>query len=119
MGFDPIQYKTTTRQQWEDAADAWHRWGPTLEADGEHLESLRAGSFDAVISRVGLISFPSAARCVQFERESFGALHQMLSGLSEAERSTVWEEIAKALERVETADGFVGPCEMLVASGTK
>ena len=24
-------YKTTTRQQWEDAAAAWHRWGPTLE----------------------------------------------------------------------------------------
>lgn len=31
MGFDPVQYKTTTRQQWEDAAEAWHRWGPTLE----------------------------------------------------------------------------------------
>ena len=31
MSFDPIQYKTTTRQQWEDAAEAWHRWGPTLE----------------------------------------------------------------------------------------
>ena len=31
MGFDPIQYKVTTRQQWEDAADAWHRWGPVLE----------------------------------------------------------------------------------------
>ncbi|MDP9388618.1 MAG: class I SAM-dependent methyltransferase, partial [Actinomycetota bacterium] len=31
MSFDPVQYKTTTRQQWEDAAEAWHRWGPTLE----------------------------------------------------------------------------------------
>ena len=31
MAFDPDQYKTTTRQQWEDAAEAWHRWGPTLE----------------------------------------------------------------------------------------
>ena len=30
--FDPKQYKVTTRQQWEDAAGAWHRWGPTLEA---------------------------------------------------------------------------------------
>jgi cyclopropane fatty-acyl-phospholipid synthase-like methyltransferase len=30
--FDPKQYKITTRQQWEDAAGAWHRWGPTLEA---------------------------------------------------------------------------------------
>ena len=32
MGFDPSQYKTTTRQQWEDAAAAWHRWGSTLES---------------------------------------------------------------------------------------
>src|SRR3954452_8829454 len=29
--FDPIAYKTTTRTQWEQAAEAWHRWGPTLE----------------------------------------------------------------------------------------
>jgi ubiquinone/menaquinone biosynthesis C-methylase UbiE len=283
MSFDPILYKTTTRQQWEDAADAWHRWGPTLEtwlgdatermleraavtegsrvldvaagaggqtiaaarragptgrvvatdisptilgyaakaaanaglttvetleADGEHLEMLLPGSFDAVISRVGLIYFPdqrqalagmhralrdggriaavvystadrnqffsvpvsiireraqlpaplpgqpvpfslgapgvleaafadagfrditvdvvpsplrlpSAADCVQFERESFGALHQMLSGVPEAERSTVWDEIATALAQFDTADGFEGPCELLVASGTK
>ena len=32
MGFDPIQYKTATRQQWEDGAEAWDRWGPTLDA---------------------------------------------------------------------------------------
>ena len=31
MTFDPVQYKATTRQQWEDAAEAWNRWGPTLE----------------------------------------------------------------------------------------
>ena len=31
MGFDPAQYKTTTKQQWEDAAEAWDRWGPVLE----------------------------------------------------------------------------------------
>ena len=29
--FDPEQYKRTTRQQWHDAAEAWHRWGPTIE----------------------------------------------------------------------------------------
>jgi SAM-dependent methyltransferase len=283
MGFDPIQYKTTTRQQWEDAAEAWHRWGPTLEqwlgestdrmldaagvgpggrvldvaagaggqtlaaarrvgtdgrvvatdvsptiltyaakaaaeagltnvetleADGEALDDLPDGGFDAVISRVGLIYFPdqhkaltgmrrvlreggrvaavvystpdrneffsipvsiirsraqlpppqpgqpgpfslgspgtleaaltaagfrdvtvetvpapvrmaSAAECVRFERESFGALHQMLASLPEAERASVWVDIEDALRRFETPDGFVGPCEMLVAAGTK
>ena len=29
--FDPIAYKQTTRQQWQEAAEAWSRWGPTLE----------------------------------------------------------------------------------------
>ena len=29
--FDPTAYKTTTRAQWDDAAAAWHAWGPTLE----------------------------------------------------------------------------------------
>ncbi len=32
MQFDPIRYKETTREQWQQAADAWHRWGPTIEA---------------------------------------------------------------------------------------
>lgn len=283
MSFDPIQYKTTTRQQWDDAAEAWHRWGPVLEdwfgdatermldaagvasgshvldvaagaggqtlvaarragpdgrvvatdisstileyaaksaaeagignvetvtADGEALDGLPASSFDAVISRVGLIYFPdrsqalagmrralredgriaaivystpdrneffsvpvsiirtraqlpppqpgqpgpfslgspgvleaalhdagfrdvsvqvvpaplrlpSAADCVRFERESFGALHQMLAGVPADERPAVWEEIETALTRYETPDGFVGPCELLVASGAR
>jgi SAM-dependent methyltransferase len=283
MSFDPVQYKTTTRQQWEDAAEAWHRWGPTLEqwlgeatermldaagvttgsrvldvaagaggqtlvaarrvgprgsvvatdisptiltyaakaaaeagltnvetleADGENLHSLPAGSFDAVICRVGLIYFPdqraalagmrralrdggqlaaivystperneffsvpvsiirrraqlpppepgqpgpfslggpgvleaalttagfsdvsveavaaplrvpSAAECVRFEKESFGALHQMLAGVPAEERPSVWDEIEAALGRFDTADGFIGPCELLVGSATK
>jgi SAM-dependent methyltransferase len=283
MGFDPVQYKTTTRQQWEDAAEAWHRWGPTLEAwlgeatermldaagvtagnrvldvaagaggqslaaarrvgpsgsvvatdisptiltyaaksaaeagltniepveaDGEALDLLQAASFDAVICRVGLIYFPdqqralagmrralrddgriaaivystpdhneffslpvsiirdraqlppsqpgqpgpfslgapgvlhaalttagfsdvtveavraplrlsSAAECVRFERDSFGALHQMLAGVAAHERPAVWDEVEATLSRFEAADGFVGPCELLVGSGIK
>ena len=283
MAFVAAQYKVTTRQQWEDAADAWDAWGTvledwlgqatetmldavgaaagrsvldvaagaggqtlaaarrvgpegkvvatdisptilsyaakraaevgvtnvdTVEADGEDLDGFRDAAFDAVISRVGLIYFPdqhraltamrdalrdggrvgavvystpernqffsipvsiirtraqlpppqpgqpgpfslgapgvleqrladagfrditvetvpsplrlaSAAECVRFERESFGALHQMLAALPEHERGGVWEEIEEALTQFETADGFVGPCELLVASGTK
>ena len=280
--FDPVQYKTTTRAQWEQAAEAWHRWGPfiedwlgpatqrmldaagvttgsrvldvaagaggqslaaarrvgptgyvlatdisptiltfaakaaaeaglttvgTQELDGERLD-VAAESFDAVISRVGLIYFPdqqaalagmrralrpggrlsavvystadrngffaipvgiirrhaqlpppapgqpgpfslgaagvaeqalvaagfsdivvetvpsplrmaSAAECVRFERESFGALHTMLAGLPEAQRQAAWDEIGEALAEFEGPDGFVGPCEMLVVSGRK
>ena len=281
--FDPERFKTTTRAQWQNAAEAWHRWGPfigdwlgaatdamfemtelrpgrrvldvaagageqsiaaarrvapgghvlatdiapallefaerdaraagladivaTAELDGEALETLPPASFDAVISRVGLIYFPdqqralagmkaalrpggrfgavvystpeknaffslpvklirerarlpaplpgqpgpfslggegaleatlakagfrdievrrvpspvklaSAAECVRFERESFGALHQMMAGLTETEREAVWREIEQALQAFEGADGFVGPCEMLVGAGT-
>jgi SAM-dependent methyltransferase len=30
--FDPAAYKRTTTDQWQTAAEPWHRWGPTLEA---------------------------------------------------------------------------------------
>lgn len=280
--FDPIRYKATTREQWEAAAEAWHRWGPVLEEwlgtatqrmldatgvalgshvldvaagaggqslaaarrvgvegrvvatdispailayaaqaavgagvaietrelDGEAVDAMQIGSFDAVISRLGLIYFPdqqralsgmrhalreggriaaivystaerneffsvpvriirtraklappapgqpgpfslgspdvlkaafeqagfhgvsvqaieaplrlpSAAECVRFERESFGALHQMLSSLPIEERPAVWREIEAALARFETPDGFVGPCELLVVGASR
>jgi len=280
--FDAAAYKRGTREQWQNAAAAWHRWSPQLEAwlgpatevmldlakvgpgsrvldvaagaggqtfaaarragqagailatdispaileyaagqarrlglgnvatremDGEHLE-VQPGSFDAVISRVGLIYFPdqqaalagmlkalreggraaaivystpdrnrffsvpvsiirrraslppplpgqpgpfslgaagvlqqaieqagfrnvevrvveaplrlaSAAECVRFERESFGALHQMLSGLDQSAREAAWDEIEKELSQFEGSNGFTGPCELVVAAGTK
>lgn len=61
----------------------------------------------------------SAAECLQFEQESFGALHQMISGLSESEQDETWQEIEQALKQFESNGQFEGPCEMLVAVGTK
>ena len=61
----------------------------------------------------------SAADCVAFERDSFGALHQMLAGLSAPDRDDAWAEIGRALAEFEGPDGFVGPCEMLVISATR
>jgi len=61
----------------------------------------------------------SADACMQFERESFGALHQMLSGLDDAARADAWQEIHVALRQFETPTGFRGPCEMILAVGTK
>lgn len=29
--FDPGAYKRTTREQWQAAAEPWHRWGPVLD----------------------------------------------------------------------------------------
>ena len=280
--FDAVSYKETTRRQWQEAAEAWHRWGPAIEdwlgaatqamldmaqigpgdrvldvaagaggqtlaaarrvgddgsvvatdissnllelaeqearragltnvatrvLDGEQLD-VDEGSFDAVISRVGFIYYPnqqdalrgmhralksggrlagivystpqnneffsipvgvirrraqlpapapgqpgpfsfgqegvieaafeqagfenvqvrrlaaplrlsSAAECVRFERESFGALHQMLAGLDEPARDAAWQEIEQQLRSFEGPEGFAGPCEMIVAAGTK
>ena len=62
---------------------------------------------------------PSAKECVRFERESFGALHQMMSGLSDEEKQSVWKEIELELQKFESEDGFAGPCEMVVAVGKK
>ncbi len=65
------------------------------------------------------LRLPSAATCRLFEQDSFGALHQMLSGLDEAGREAAWTEIDTRLRAFETADGFVGPCEMLVVGGSR
>jgi SAM-dependent methyltransferase len=61
----------------------------------------------------------SAAECVRFERESFGALHQMLAGLSADAQAAVWREITDALTEFEGPNGFVAPCELLVVAAVK
>lgn len=96
--------------------------GPfSLGAEGVLAATLeKAGLRDVEVRKVDSpVVLPSAAECVRFERESFGALHQMLASLSDAERADTWAEIEEALRRFETKDGFAGPCEMLVGAGTK
>ncbi len=61
----------------------------------------------------------TAAECVRFEKESFGALHQILAGLDEAGRAAAWREIEQELCAFEGKGGFEGPCEMVVAVGVK
>lgn len=96
--------------------------GPfSLGADGVLAAALLSAGFrDVTVEKVDApVRLPSAAECVRFERESFGALHQMMSTLSEAERADTWREIESELERFEGPDGFTGPCQMLVAAGGK
>lgn len=79
-----------------------------------------AGFKDVQIERVAApVRLDSALECLQFEQESFGALHQMLSGLSEQAQDDAWAEIEEALCDFETDGRFEGPCEMLVASAVK
>jgi SAM-dependent methyltransferase len=96
--------------------------GPfSLGGPGVLTDLLTAAGFRAVDARAmpAPLRLPRAADCVRFERESFGALHQMLSGLAPEEREAAWEEIEDELGRFEGPDGFVGPCELLVVWGTK
>jgi hypothetical protein len=65
------------------------------------------------------VRLASAEQCVAFERESFGALHQMMSGMTEGDRADTWQEIERELERFETGGGFAGPCELLVGGAVK
>jgi SAM-dependent methyltransferase len=79
-----------------------------------------AGFKDVRVERVvAPVRLESARDCVQFEQESFGALHQMLGGLSDTEKDDAWAEIEEALGQFEHDGRFEGPCEMLVAAATK
>lgn len=80
---------------------------------------LRAGfSGPAVRALDAPLRMRSAQECVQFERESFGALQQMLAGLSEGEREATWQEIEAALRTFEGPDGFIAPCQILIGAAT-
>jgi hypothetical protein len=81
----------------------------------------RAGFRDVKVERVSApLRMKSAAECLRFEQESFGALHQMLSSLDPAAREAAWTEVGSALAEFEDArEGFVAPCELVVAVGTK
>jgi ubiquinone/menaquinone biosynthesis C-methylase UbiE len=96
--------------------------GPfSLGAEGVLAKTLQQAGFrDVEVRRIDApVRLASAAECVRFERESFGALHQMMAAMSEADRAETWKEIEAELRKFETADGFVGPCEMLVGAGTR
>jgi SAM-dependent methyltransferase len=96
--------------------------GPfSLGAEGIIEKAFSQAGFTNVRSE--LVDSPlvlsSAKECVRFEKESFGALHQMMSSLSDPEKELVWDEIERELQKFESDKGFVGPCEMVVAVGEK
>ncbi len=78
----------------------------------------RAGFRDVEVKLLGApLRIASASECVRFEKESFGALHQMLSGLDETGREAAWAEIAEEMRQFERDGRFEGQCELVVASG--
>lgn len=96
--------------------------GPfSLSGDAVLAEAFRRAGFrDIVVERMDApLRLASATECVRFEQESFGALHQMMSGLSATEQAETWDEIALALQQFEGPDDFTGPCQMLIGVGVK
>jgi SAM-dependent methyltransferase len=96
--------------------------GPfSLGREGVLVDALGKAGFVDV--RVEAVSAPcrmdSAAQCAQMERETFGALQQMLDGLGQAERDDIWAEIEAELGQFESEDGFESPSEELVGVGVK
>lgn len=96
--------------------------GPfSLGGPGVMAEMLRQAGFGTVETRTveTPLHLPSAAECARFERESFGALTQMLAGLPEEERAAAWEEVARELGQFEGLDGFESPSELIVGMGQR
>jgi SAM-dependent methyltransferase len=95
--------------------------GPfSLGRPGMMADALRPAGFGDVESNIisTPLRLPSAAECVRFEREAFGALSQMLAGASEAERAAAWAEIEQDLGQFEGPEGFVAPSELIIGCGT-
>jgi SAM-dependent methyltransferase len=97
--------------------------GPFSLGDEGAIEEAfqRAGFRDVKAERLAApLRMISAAECLRFEKESFGALHQMLSSLGPLEQAAAWTEVGSALREFERADeAFVGPCELIVAVATR
>jgi SAM-dependent methyltransferase len=96
--------------------------GPfSLGTEGVLEEAFKKAGFRDVQSRrvATPLKLSSAAECVRFEQESFGALHQMLSGLDAQGKAAAWEEISAQLRQFEKDGSFEGPCELVVSVGTR
>jgi SAM-dependent methyltransferase len=96
--------------------------GPfSLGAPGALASALERVGFSEVQTRT--VSAPlrlaSARECVRFEREAFGALHQMLAALTETARTEAWQEVERELGKYEGHDGFESPCEIVIVTAVK
>ena len=80
----------------------------------------RAGFADVSAQAVRTpLRLASAAECARFERESFGALGQMLASLPAAEQEAAWDEIESELRAFQSDGGFEATTELIVGAATK
>lgn len=65
------------------------------------------------------LRFASTDECLRWRREASGTTQEMLSGLDEKAKESIWMEIEDALREYETTEGFESPCELLICSARK
>jgi ubiquinone/menaquinone biosynthesis C-methylase UbiE len=96
--------------------------GPfSLGGPGVMEAALKDAGFRDVETRTvePVLKLQSAAECARFERESFGALQQMLTGLPSADQAAAWDEIEQELRVFEGDGAFEAPSELVLGAGTK
>jgi SAM-dependent methyltransferase len=96
--------------------------GPfSLGAPGTMEDTLRRAGFANVTVQAlrTPLRLASAAECVRFERESFGALQQMLAALPDTEQDAAWDEIGQELHAFDGDSGFEVGTELIIGAGTK
>lgn len=96
--------------------------GPfSLGTPGILADNLKAAGFCNVKEQVveAPLRFASAEECVRWRREASGTMQQMLSGLNDGAKETIWAEVTEAMRRFESIDGFESPCELLICSAEK
>lgn len=91
----------------------------SLGAPGALEAAFRDAGFTDVEVRTvpSLVALPSAAECVRFEGESFGALRQSMRTLTAEEQDDTWSTIGDELRAFDRR--WLGPCEMLVGAATR
>lgn len=104
--------------------------GPPLPGQPGPFSLGGDGVIEALFESAGLVDIKtrkidapvildSATECLRFEQESFGALHQMLSKLDEADKKVAWDEVGGALKAFESNGRFEGPCTLMAAVGRR
>jgi ubiquinone/menaquinone biosynthesis C-methylase UbiE len=94
---------------------------PSLGKSGLLAEMMGTVGFrNIVTTRVGApFSLPSAQHYINFVRSSGAPIVQMMAHLDESARVEAWADIEEKLTAFNTVDGWVGPNELLLATGSK
>ncbi len=99
-------------------------------AQGSLLSLGRAGALQAMFVQAGFgavgsttlsapFLLPSARHYVDFVRESGAPVIKMLAHLSPGAQEEAWSEMEQRLESFNTANGWAGPNELLLVTGTR